>query len=723
MKGRFAALCMMVMGLYGCSDTTPNNPYPASDQDKKIYYSSFREQPRFLDPAKNYTQDGSVFTEQVYEPILEYHYFKRPYELQPLTAAAMPTVTYYDAKHVRLPEHASADQIAYSVYRIQIQKGIRYAPHPAFAVDEQGQPRYFHLDAAALKGIRTLPDFKYTGTRELKAQDYIYEIKRLADPRIGSPIAGLMMKYIVGFEDFNQILTKEYEKEGIQETQVSAPILQRFDMSGLRWVDDYTYEIAVVGKYPQFVYWLAMSFFVPMPWEADVFYAQQGLIDRNITLSIYPVGTGPFILHENDANRRMTFVRNPEYRDALYPAGGPRDSVQDLAADAGKKMPFIDEAVFTLEKESIPLWTKFLQGYYDLSAIQSDNFDQALQFEGKRPEVTPLLKEKGIQLLKTIQLADYYWGFNMLDPLVGGYTDQKRKLRQAISIAFDTEEYITIFLNDRGTPAQGFVPPNIFGAQTLPQALNRYMYNWVNNKPVRKPLSEAKRLLKEAGYPNGIDPKTGKPLVITYDAVAVGDPLEKARYAWTRKQFNKLGIELNVRETDWNRFLDKLDKGDFQFYTLGWIADYPDAENFAFVLYGPNSKAKGEGPNNTNYNSPDFNALFDKAKSLDNTPERESLIHQMVAVAQKDAPWIWGYHPEVYALKQPWISNVKSNDMVLNSLKYYRIDAELREKYRDQWNQPLFWPIVFMLLFIAVIIAPVLIMYRHKVRHQKPKRY
>lgn len=723
MQRIICALCLMI-SLFGCSDVTPNNPYPAEEHDKNIFYTSFMERPRFLDPAKSYTTDESAIISQIYEPPLEYHYLKRPYELKPQTTVGMPTLKYYDVQHRLLPNDASPDKIAYTVYRIQIQPGIRYAPHPAFALDEQGVHRYFGMSKAELKGIRKLSDFTYTGTRELHAEDYIYEIKRMGDPKVGCPVLGLMMKYIVGLEAYNQTLVREYEKLGATYQGPARLDLRKFDIEGVTLVDDYTYEIKVVGKYPQFIYWLAMPFFVPMPWEADAFYAQQGLIDRNIVLDWYPVGTGPFVLQENDPNRRMTLVRNPYYREILYPSQGGAGDVQgDLIKDAGQKLPLIDGAVFSLEKELIPLWSKFLQGYYDLSQIASDNFEQAMSLDFGQAELSPALKAQGIELLRSTELMDSYWGFNMLDPVVGGYTDEQRKLRQAIAIAIDMEEFISIFLNGRAIPAQGPIPPNIFGAQILPEGLNTYMYDWVEGAPVRKPIDEAKRLLAEAGYPQGVNKKTGKRLVISYDVTARGDPLEKARAAWMVKQFKKLNIDLNVRETDWNRFREKLEKGTFQFYSLAWLADYPDAENFLFILYGPHSKAQEQGPNSSNYNSPEFNQLFERAKSLDNTDERAAYIKAMVAQAQKDTPWVWGYHLQSYALKQSWITNLKPTDMVRNSLKYYRIDSALRTQLRNKWNRPLVWPIFAVLALIIILICPVILVYRYKERHQKPKRY
>ena len=169
-----------------------------------------------------------------------------------------------------------------------------------------------------------------------------------------------------------------------------------------------------------------------------------------------------------------------------------------------------------LEKETIPYWTKFLQGYYDASGIASDSFDQAIQFTGSGGvALTDSMQEKGIQLQTSVATSSFYMGFNMLDATVGGATEQARKLRQAIAIAVDYEEYISIFRNGRGVAAQGVLPPGIYGFAEDKAGINPYVYDWIDGKasapahapylhPVgkaqRKKIDAARQLMTEAGY-------------------------------------------------------------------------------------------------------------------------------------------------------------------------------------------------------------------------------
>ena len=700
----FTFLLLMVISLAGC-DGAWNNPYPAEENGQNILYSSFQERPKHLDPAISYSSNEIIFTGQIYEPVVQYHYLKRPYELIPLTGAAMPVVSYFDAEDK--PLNSTDGEVAYTLYEITIQPGIQYQPHPAFA-REGGDYLYHDLPDSELAQIYTLYDFPQNSSRELVADDYIYQIKRLAHPGLHSPILGLMSGYIDGLGEYSKVLQQAHKAGEWLD-------LRDYPLSGVERVDRYTYRIRIEGSYPQFVYWLAMPFFAPIPWEADRLYSQPGLIEKNITLDWYPVGTGPFMLTVNNPNLQMVMARNPNFHGETYPTEGePGDEAAGMLVDAGKPIPFIDKVVFSLEKESIPYWNKFLQGYYDASGISSDSFDQAISFDaGGQLGLSESMQAQGIQLKTTPASSIFYMGFNMMDPVVGGESERARLLRQAISIAVDYEEFISIFANGRGLAAQGPLPPGIFGYLEGEQGINPYVYDWVDGQPQRKSIDEAKQLLAAAGYPGGRDAETGKPLTIHFDVTASG-PDDKAWLNWYRKQFEKLGIQLMVRNTDYNRFREKMTNGNAQLFRWGWNADYPDPENFLFLLYGPNGKASHSGENAANYASAEFDALFEKLKNMPNGPARQVVINEAVELLRHDAPWIWGMYSVSFALYHEWYQNLKRNMMANNTLKYARIDTELREQRRAEWNPPVVWPIALIVLAILLLIAPAFIAYRQR---------
>jgi ABC-type transport system substrate-binding protein len=493
--------------------------------------------------------------------------------------------------------------------------------------------------------------------------------------------------------------------------------LRKYDLPGVQVVDALTLRITLKKKYPQFIYWLAMPFFAPVPWEVDRFYTQAAALEQNITLDRFPVGTGAYTLAVNQPNYRMVLRRNPNFHAEQYPTEGePEDEAAGLLTDRGKPLPFLDEAVYVLEKEGVSQWNKFLQGYYDNSGIGGDVFDQAVQIAASGAvELTPAMKDKGVRLLTATAPSTSYYAFNMLDDVVGGYDDKKRKLRQAVSIAINQEEFIQIFLNGRGIPAQGPLPPEIFGFREGQAGLNPIVYEWDDRRhsPRRKSINDAKRLLAEAGYPEGRD-ATGKPLILFFDTAAASGAATP-QLEWLRKQFAALGVQLQIRSTDYNRFQEKVLKGNFQILQWGWNADYPDPENFLFLLYGPNSKVKAQGENAANYENPRFDELFRQVENMQNSPERAALIQEMVAIAQADAPWIWGLHPVGYGLYHEWFHNTKPMHFGRNTLKYKRIDAQLREERRQEWNRPVTAPLWIALgLLVLSAIPATLTIYRRE---------
>jgi len=349
-----AALFGGLMLLAGCGDPPWNNPNPIYDDDLLTYQSVMSPSPpKHLDPAISYASDESLFIMQIYEPPMGYHYLKRPYELIPLSIGSFPELTFLDAQGNEVAE--DDDTLAYSRYTLRVREDEHYQPHPAFALDADGKPLYVFATAAEAARYRQIPDFPETGSRPVLANDFVYAIKRLADPENGSPMLGFMAHYIVGMEAYSEQLAK-IPRDGWLD-------LDKYPMEGLKVLDDRTLTITIKDRYPQFVYWLAMQFFAPIAPEVDRFYHNPGFAERNLTLDWWPVGSGPFMMVKNDPNSEIVLERNPNFREDFYPGeGGPGDRENGLLDDAGKQVPFVDRAVFRLEKEVLPLWTKFLQG-------------------------------------------------------------------------------------------------------------------------------------------------------------------------------------------------------------------------------------------------------------------------------------------------------------------------------------------------------------------------
>lgn len=719
-RGYGLLLTLLAGLLSGCSEGAWNNPHPADETGQNILYSSFSGPPKHLDPVISYSSDEGRFIDQIYDPPLQYHYLKRPFVLEANTVTSLPDIVYRDGDG----NEVSADDpaLAYSDYYFEVQPGIRYQPHPALAVNDDGSAFYVFKEAAEAAPYRTLYDFETTGTRELVADDYVYQIRRLADPTLLSPIRGLLSEYIVGMNEFGEA-AKNARSQRKESDSTDWLDLRTLPFAGVEVIDRYRYRVRLNGKYPQFSYWLAFHFFAPIPPEADRFYQMPGMAERNLTLDWYPIGTGPYMMTRNDPNEAIILERNPNYRDDFYPSEGePGDAEAGLLDDAGQKLPFIDKVVYRLEKESIPLWSKFLQGYYDRSGISSDSFDQAIKVGADGIGLSDEMRERGISLEVAVTPGTFYFGFNMLDPLVGdtGTEEErarKRALRQAIAIAYDQEEYISIFQNGRGETAMSPIPPGIFGYQQGQSGINPTVFEWKHGKAKRKSIERAKALLAKAGYPDGRDAATGEPLVLNLDTVGSGG---SAAQSWLIKQFKKLGIQLNIRGTDYNRFKEKMSTGNAQLFQWGWLADYPDAENFLFLLYGPNGQVvtEGAGVNSSNYNSAEYNALFEQMKLMENSPERMAIIREMLALLYRDVPWASGFHPHSYVLNNAWVYNSKPHGISKSVLKYLRIDPQQRLEQQAALNSPVVWPLMVVALLVVIMALPGYLAYRRRLNQR-----
>lgn len=705
-----AVLALAAVLLAGCSPSPVNSPYAQGNETGNVLHTAFAQRsPKYLDPARSYSADETPFTYAIYEPLYGYDYLARPYKLVPKTAVSIDAPFYLDKSGQRLPQDTAGEQVAVSVYDIQIKSGIKFQPHPALARDASGRYRYWPLAPGELEHKFGIDDFAETGTRELIADDYVYAFRRLASPRVASPIYGVMAEHIVGLHDYGEQLKTLDQAQKASSPSSDRPWLdlRQSGFDGVQALGPHTLRIKVIGKYPQFKYWLAMTFTAPVPWEADRFYHQPGMAQHDLSLNTWPLGTGPYMLSASIPNRRHVLTRNPNFRGEPYPCQGePGDAAAGLLADCGKLTPFVDKVVFSLEKESVPLMGKFIQGYYDIPQIDRGDYGVAMRVAaGDSAEKASLYRNHGIQLRSAAEAQLYYLGFNWRDPVVGkGDTpeqqEKNRKLRQAIGIAFNWEQFVSIFENDQAQVAYGPIPPGILGYQDLPQGINSQIYTLEDGRAVRRPLDYARQLLKEAGYPEGRDAQTGSPLILHFDSA--GGMGSSAMLDWMRRQLASINIQLEVRATDYNRFQDKIRSGSAQMFMWGWVADYPDAENFLFLLYGPNAKVEKGGENASNYQNAEFDGLFEKMRFLDDGPEKAALVHKMTAIVQRDAPWLFGYFPKSGGAYQAWVGNAKPTQMVRNTLQFYRIDPDLRAQKIKEWNEPYWWPLWLLAAVLAL---------------------
>ncbi|MBK6848152.1 MAG: peptide ABC transporter substrate-binding protein [Proteobacteria bacterium] len=637
------------------------------------FYAAFAEAPKSLDPAVAYNVSDHAIIGNIFDTLLEYHYLARPYTLIPGLAVAVPQAEPQAGGRVR--------------YHFELRDDLLFQEDPCFA---RGHPN--------------------RSTRQLVAADVAFALARLGDPAVNSPVIE-PFSHIVGLRQFGERLQRARRSDARfarlppheQYTRVG-PI------EGVRVVDTLGLDIILAEAYPQLLYWFAMPFSAPIPWEAVAHYDGR---DGRPSLADHAVGSGPYRLTLYDKQARIVLERNeqwyglrhPEWRapGATYPAvGEARDRAAGLLDPrvVGRPLASIQRIDWRRDKEPIPLFNKFLQGYYDAAGVIRESFDKVIREERLSPEMTAL----GVRLDKSVIPAIYYIGFNMDDPLVGARGGERsRLLRQAMSLVVDAREYLRLFSNGRGISAQSPLPPGIYGYE----ASYRNPYRQVD-------VTRAAALLRQAGYPGGVDPGTGKPLRLTFDS---SDTTAQGllRYRFFVDAWRRLGLDVQIAATTYNQFQQKVREGAYQLFLWGWVADYPDPENFLFLLSSEMARSRSGGPNTANFADPNFDRLFLAMKARGNDAERLALIRQLRTVLERERPWIELFHPEDYTLFHGWLQQVKPTGMAYPTIKYRTIDVAQRAQQRRRWNRPVLWPVyVLLALTLAIAIPGVITFFREQ---------
>jgi peptide/nickel transport system substrate-binding protein len=668
---RDARVAAVLLLLAACSAGCTNNPYPGADDREKVLYTNYQEPPKTLDPAVAYSTADHVITGAVYDTLLQYHFLARPYRLIPGLLAEIPE-----------PMPRAGGGV---VYRLRLQDGLLFQDDPCFTLGTPGAT-----------------------TRPVLAADVAFQLMRLADPKVNSPVAPTFAR-VVGFTEFAERLAARREADATFATRrIDEQYAEAGGIEGVRVLGPTELELDLREPYPQLRYWLAMEFTTPIPWEAVAYY--DGKAGRD-AFQEHPVGTGPFRLAVYDKRLRMVLARDPNWQGirhperrapgAVYPAEGEPDDAPNGLLDpryVGRPLPLLDRVEFRLDKEDIPAFTKFLQGYYDVSGIIEESFDRVVQ----RGRLSPEMQQLDMKLLKGVQPSIYYIGFNMTDRVVGAPAGERgRKLRQAMSLVIDSQAFMDIFMNGRGIAAQSVIPPGIYGWEET-----------YSNPYRRVDLERARGLLREAGYPNGIDPATGKALHLTFDT-ADTSARGRLRYQFFVDAWSRLGVDVEIAATTYNQFQDKVRRGAYQLFMWGWVADYPDPENFLFLLWSASARSAG-GPNTANFADAEFDRRFLAMRDAADGPERLALIRELQAIVERERPWIELFYPESYALVHGWVHNAKPLGMSFSTLKYRDVDVAQRTEKRAEWNQPVRWPAYALLGLAVVVLAPAI---RTVVRH------
>jgi oligopeptide transport system substrate-binding protein len=553
---------------------------------------------RTLDPMSLRDVYGMSVLSQICEPLYQYHFLKRPYELIPLLAEDMPQV--------------SDDLLTYT---IKIKKGVR-----------------FQDDACFKDGIG----------RELKAGDFVYQLKRVANVKNVSENWSIFDNRIVGLNAF---------RDYTATCKTAADVDYNKPIEGLQTPDDYTLVIKLTKPWPQML-GTALADLVtsPVAKEAVDYYGRD--------IISHPVGTGPFILRQWQRASYIELVRNPSFRGETYPTEGePGDKEAGFLDDAGKPIPFADKVTWTVIEEPQPAWLLFLQGKTDTSPVPKDNYFEVFTNVG---DLTEKMRHRNIRM-ETFDDPSVFWlGFNMQDPLLG----KNKPLRQAINRAIDRQKFIDLFFNGRHKIAWGIIPPVIPG----------YDPNIVNKGFARYDPNEARQLLKQAEIINS------GPIPQLKIAIPGTDTISRQMGQFLNMQLSDVGINVEISYMDWPTYQEKINTSSEQMFTSGVSASIPDAEDFLNMFY---SKNKAPGSNKFNYVNPEFDRLYEQASVMLDSPQRTELYRKMELIVLDDCTAAFLNHRVAYVLLHDWYKNYKPNVFAYGVSKYRRIDMKKRAEYPD----------------------------------------
>jgi len=500
-------------------------------------------------------------------------------------------------------------------------------------VREDGRIYVFHLR----KGIYFAPDPAFKGKpRELVAQDFVYSFERFVDPRNRSPYAFLL----------------EGKIEGLDELAEAAKKSGRFDydapVAGLRALDRYTLEIRLKERDYRFPYTAAHISLGAVAREAIEAYG-------NDTMA-HPVGTGAYRLKQWLRGAKIVLEANPVYRGFTwdFAASEPADWDDALIREMkGKPMPQIGRIEISIIEESQSAWLAFGQKELDVLALPPTFRSQVYDDAGK---VRSRWTDEGVRIYTAIDPDVSYAYFNFRDPLVGGFALPKIALRRAIIMGYNLGEEIRVIRRNQAVAANMPIPPGVVGYDANYQNINRY------------DPALANKLLDYFGYRRGADGyrtlPDGKPLVLR---LASGtSSIEREYNELWRRSMDAIGVRI---EFDVGKFADHVKEAKtcrLMMWSSGWTADYPDGENFMQLLYGPNT---GQS-NNGCYESKAFDAFYERAKALPDSPERDFLFLEMTRQMEVDGAWALRVYRVRNQTIRPWVQGYKKHPILQAPWQY-----------------------------------------------------
>jgi len=568
-----------------------------NEQDsKKVMQLPIRtDGPKSLDPVEGSTTYDNMACAQFYETLLTNKYAS-PMEMEPLLVAEMPT---------------SDD--GGKTWKFRLKEGVRFHDNPCFPGG---------------KGRVITPD------------DVFYSLKRIGDEEYKLENWWLLADTILGFDEYVDA------QNAATEFDYDAPV------PGFRKINDLEFEIELKQPVYRFLYILGMFQTSVVSHEAVEMYGDD--FARN------PVGTGPFMLDTWVPKQSLTADRNPNYHEVLYPSRDDwsrEDRRARLHRAAGKQVPFVDRIEFTMFSEDQPMWLEFNTGNLGYTQVPEEYFTKA--FDRSSRELKEEYIRRGLRAHANKLLDFTFRGFNMEDELLGGYSEDKRALRRAISYAIDLDEINETFFSGRRVIYDGPIPPGLDGHPEDGRA------------PAGargRNIAKAREMLAVAGYPDG----EGLPAIRFYTSQTT---INNAVSEMVKRQLEEVNIKFEPVFLDFSTLIEAINKKKAPMFGFAWSSDYPDGENNLALFYGPN---EAPGSNHYNYKNPEFDALYEQILTMSPSPERTAIYARMRDMVLDDCPYVGGMARERFYLISPWLLNCKPTERYYGWFKYLDVDDTKR---------------------------------------------
>lgn len=379
--------------------------------------------------------------------------------------------------------------------------------------------------------------------------------------------------------------------------------------------------------FPPFLGLLGMQYCSVVPIEAVEYYGE------NFRKS--PVGTGPFYFKMWKEGVKLVLLRNHNY----------------FEFNGADRLPYLDAVAVSFIIDKQTAFLEFVKGNLDfISGLDASYKDELLTASGM---LNPKYNEK-IKMQSQPYLNTEYLGFiyDSLNPLINSSALKDVNVRKAINMGFDRKKMIRYLRNSIGEPGtKGMIPAGMPG------------YNNCKNYGYDYNPAEARRLLAEAGFPDG---KGMGPVVLSTNA----SYLDICQFI--QSELSKIGIELKIDVSPPATLKENIAQSRIPFFRGSWIADYPDAENYLSLFYSENFTP--QGPNYTLYNNPAFDRLFAEASSITHDSLRFDAYTRLDSIIMQDAPVVVLFYDRVLRFTRSGISGLGSNPMNLLVLKHVKKD-------------------------------------------------